>query len=67
MLLVRGAVILTFGLNIFCDPRLYLILIVTICVVILGTMWNVGTVYRKKYINMIESFKPWAVLSMDSL
>lgn len=56
MLLVRGAVLLVFGLNIFGDPRLNLVLIVSMCAVILGVMWNVGTIYKEKYINMIESF-----------
>ena len=56
MLLVRSAVILIFGLNIFGDPRLNLMLIVTICAVILGTMWNTGPIYKKNYINIIESF-----------
>lgn len=56
MLLVRGAVILVFGLNIFGDPRLNLILIVTFCAIILGTMWNFGTIYKEKFINAIETF-----------
>lgn len=56
MLLVRGLLLLIFGLNTFGDPRLNLILIVSTCTIILGVMWNLGTIYKEKHINMIESF-----------
>jgi predicted outer membrane repeat protein len=56
LLLVRGAVLLAYGLNVFGDPRLNLILVTSMCVVILGLMWNVGTIYKERYINIIESF-----------
>ena len=56
MLLVRGGLLLAFGLNVFGDPNLNLIIIVSLCTILLGLMWNLGTIYKQQYINMIESF-----------
>ena len=55
MLLVRTLLILLFTLNIIGDQRLNLLFIVTVCVVLLTVMWNVGTVYKSWWVNVIES------------
>ena len=56
MLLVRTILILFFTANIFGNQRLNFLFIVTVCVLILGTMWNIGTVHKKWWVNAIESF-----------
>lgn len=56
MLLVRSALLITSGLNVFGDPSLNLELILSMCAVMLGIMWNAGTIYNERYINMLESF-----------
>lgn len=56
MLLVRVMLLLAFGFNTLGDQRLNLILIVSMSAIILGIMWNVGTIYKEKYVNVIESF-----------
>ena len=56
MLLVRGTFLLAFGLNVLGDTRLNLILIVSLCAVLLGVMWNMGPIYKERYINVIETF-----------
>ena len=33
-----------------------LLFIVTVCIVIFGLMWNIGTVYKQWWVNVIESF-----------
>ena len=57
MLLVRTLLILFFTANILGNQRLNLLFVVTVCVVILAFMWNVGTVYKdwRVNINIIES------------
>ena len=56
MLLLRGVLLTIFGLNLFGDPRLNLEIILSVCVILLGLMWNAGTIYKDRYINMLESF-----------
>jgi hypothetical protein len=56
MLLVRTILILFFTANIFGNQRLNFLFIVTVCVLILGAMWNIGTVYKNWWVNAIESF-----------
>lgn len=56
MLLVRTALLIIFGMNTLGDPRLNLILIVSTCTIMLSILWNVGTIYKERYINIIESF-----------
>ena len=56
MLLVRTLLILLFTLNILGSQRLNLLFIVTVCVVMLTAMWNIGTVYKSQWVNVIESF-----------
>ena len=38
------------------NQRLNFLFIVTVCVIILGAMWNIGTVYKKWWVNAVESF-----------
>ena len=45
-----------FTVNIFGNQRLNFLFIITVCVLILGAMWNIGTVYKNWWINAIESF-----------
>ncbi len=56
MLLVRSALLTAFSVNIFGDPSLNLELILSLCVVMLGLLWNAGTIYKERLINMLESF-----------
>ena len=56
MLLVRTILILFFTANIFGNQRLNFLFIVTVCVLILGAMWNIGTIYKNWWVNAIESF-----------
>lgn len=56
MLLLRSSLLLASGINIFGDPSLNLELILSLCVVMLGIMWNAGTIYKDRNINMLESF-----------
>ena len=56
MLLVRTILVVFFTLNIFGNQRLNLLFIVTVCVIILALMWNIGTVYKNWWVNIIESF-----------
>ena len=56
MLLVRTLLILFFTANIFGNQCLNFLFIVTVCVCILGAMWNIGTVYKTRWVNAIESF-----------
>ena len=56
MLLVRTFLVLFFTANVLGNQRLNLLFIVTVCVVILAVMWNVGTVYKTWWVNAIESF-----------
>ena len=56
MLLVRSLLLFLFGVNILGNPRVNLLLIVSTCVMLLGVMWNIGTVYKNKLVNLIESF-----------
>ena len=56
MLLVRTLLILFFSANILGNQRLNLLFVVSVCVVVLAFMWNVGTVYKDWRVNVIESF-----------
>ena len=56
MLLVRTLLILFFTANVFGNQRLNFLFLVTLCVLILGAMWNIGTVYKNWWVNAIESF-----------
>ena len=56
MLLVRTVLILFFTLNILGNQRMNLLFIVTVCIIILGLMWNIGTVYKHWWVNVIVSF-----------
>ena len=56
MLLVRTILILFFTGNVFGNQRLNFLFIVTVCVLILGAMWNIGTIYKAWWVNAIESF-----------
>ena len=56
MLLVRTILILFFTANVFGNQRLNFLFNVTVCVLILGAMWNIGTVYKDWWVNAIESF-----------
>ena len=56
MLLVRTILILFFTLNVLGNQRINLLFIVTVCIIILGLMWNIGTVYKHWWVNVIESF-----------
>lgn len=56
MLLVRVALVTLYQVNILGNQRLNLVIIVSLGLCILGTMWNMGSLYRTKYITMIEAF-----------
>ena len=56
MLLIRSILLLVFILNILGDRRLNLEIVFSVCVLLLGVMWNAGTIYKEKYVNVIESF-----------
>ena len=56
MLVVRTILILFFTVNIFGSQRLNYLFIVTVCVLLLGVMWNIGTVYKNWWVNAVESF-----------
>ena len=56
MLLIRSILLFLFGVNILGNPRINLLLIVSTCILLLGIMWNFGTVYKQKVVNLIESF-----------
>ena len=51
MLLVRSALLLASGINVFGDSSLNLELILSLCAVMLGIMWNAGTIYKNRNIN----------------
>ena len=56
MLLVRSLLLLLFAVNILGNLRLNLMLIISTCVLLLGVMWNFGTVYKNNKVNLIEGF-----------
>lgn len=56
MLLVRVLLVALYQANISKSQGLPFIIIVTLGLCILGTMWNFGSIYRNKYITMIETF-----------
>ena len=56
MLLIRSILLFLFVVNILGNPRINLLLIVSTCIILLGTMWNFGTVYKQQLVNLVESF-----------
>ena len=56
MLVIRSVLLLLFGVNVLGNPQINLLLIVSSCVLLLGVMWNLGTVYKHVYVNCLESF-----------
>lgn len=56
MLLVRVVLVTLYQVNILGNQRLNLLIIVSLGLCLFGTMWNVGSLYRTKYVTMIEAF-----------
>ena len=56
MLLVRTLLIVFFTANIIGNQCLNFLFVVTVYVLILGAMWNIGTIYKNWWVNAIESF-----------
>lgn len=56
MLLVRTALILAFTANILGNPKLNLLLVIITCSGVMTFRWNLGTIYKQRVVNLIESF-----------
>ena len=57
MLVLRSILMLAFASNIQGNPRVNMMLILTAIVILLGIVWNTGTIlYKKKLNNILEAF-----------
>lgn len=56
MLIVRSVLLTAFGVNVRGDPNFNLEIILSLCVIMLGFLWNMGTIYKDNFVNAIESF-----------
>ena len=56
MLLFRVVLVSMYQASLTGYPRLNFIAIVTVGLCILGTMWNLGSLYKNRYITCIEAF-----------
>ena len=56
ILIIRSVLILAFASNVQGNPRVNLMIIVTTVVLVLGIVWNVGTVYKQRLNNVLEAF-----------
>ena len=56
MLLIRVLLITLHQVGIVGNQELNLIVIATFGLCILGTMWNLGSLYRNKYVTLVETF-----------
>ena len=56
MLVFRSILMLAFASNIQGNPRVNMMLILTAIVILLGIVWNTGTIYKQKLNNILEAF-----------
>ena len=56
LLVVRSFLLLVFAVNTLGSARVNLLLIVTTTVLLLAVSWNIGSIYKQRAVNVIETF-----------
>ena len=56
LLLIRSSLLLVFAVNALGNPRVNLMLIVSTTFILLSIVWNFGTVYKQRAVNVVETF-----------
>ena len=56
MLLVRVLLVTLYQVGVSSDQSFSMVVIVTLGLIALGTMWNLGSLYRNEYVTMVEAF-----------